>query len=37
MLDISKLNNKLNLPDKRLIALYLLKRKVRALQGHSAR
>ena len=37
MLDISELNNRLDLPDKRLIALCLLKRKVRALQGHSAR
>ena len=36
-LEIFKLTYKLYMPDKRLIALINVKRKVRALQGHSAR
>ena len=37
VLEILILNYKLNLSDERLIALIVLKRKVRALQGYSAR
>ena len=36
-LEILNFSYKLSQPDKRLIALIFLKRKVRTLQGHSAR